>query len=326
MKLDSTKRILVTLALCLSCRASACEVLPLNFDQVVFVRTVAKEIAKFYGSNERIERKLRQSIAAREYWLDKKKVYGLNRISLSRLYYHSTPLIDDGFISRVKAPDIFKDLITGDLTQRPALLAAIEAMTGDILSQQLNTRDFVNYPDILNALNFGYRVLFADSLRRGTYKAEQRDYNPEWHLLSLITDPLVTWLATQKKNSVTHLKLFEAAKAIYGDPLTALGVIGFIFDAERMSITSRQYQAVLGSRLTSLFALQNIDTIGTNYHFWAYLNIAILAGGDIEFEHKFSYFWECFKQNDIPEYSTDYQALELGKSILKEVHKYFGKQ
>lgn len=96
---------------------------------------------------------------------------------------------------------------------------------------------------------------------------------------SILTDRfVVSLLQTKVKQSIDPWDLVKKATDLYnGDVLMALGVIGYTFDIERVSIRdhqgNRSKRLYLGSRVKPLFS--DGDVLGQNYHFWMYLNAAL---------------------------------------------------
>lgn len=99
-----------------------------------------------------------------------------------------------------------------------------------------------------------------------------------------ITDRFVKdMLQNPNKQSLEPWELIKRTTDLYdGDVLTALAVIGYTFDMERVSIVdmrisaeqrTRSKRLYLGSRMKPLFS--DGDALGQNYHFWMYVNAAI---------------------------------------------------
>lgn len=124
---------------------------------------------------------------------------------------------------------------------------------------------------------------------------------------------LIDWLLEQKPNSVSHIALFRKANDLYQDPFVSLAVIGELFDQERMVCPSRKTSCPLGNRMKSLFKNDQVDRVGYNYHFWAFLNIALVD--DVVSATLFTYGFESVYQKDSGDYSADQVGLEVGYNM-----------
>lgn len=128
-------------------------------------------------------------------------------------------------------------------------------------------------------------------------------------------NPLISWLLQQPKNSVYPGKLISTALDIYdGDIVLSLGVIGTIFDQERMVSHPRNRLAVLGSRMKPIFSGDR-NPMGSNYHFWSYLNMALKD--DVIRPKAFSFAYEMIYQGDTFEFAADGLGLKTGATLRK---------
>lgn len=130
-----------------------------------------------------------------------------------------------------------------------------------------------------------------------------------------LAGPLIDWLLDQKPRTVSQLALFRKATEFYGDPLIGLAVIGEIFDKEQQACPSRTESCPLGNRMVSPLKNDIKDLVGYNYHFWAYLNIALVD--DAVSATPFVYFGEYVIANDLADYSADKTALEVGHNMRR---------
>ena len=127
--------------------------------------------------------------------------------------------------------------------------------------------------------------------------------------------PLIAWLLQQPKSSVLPTTLVNIALDIYDDDIVlALGIIGTVFDQERMYSHPRNKLAVLGSKMKPLF-IGDRNPMGSNYHFWSYLNMALK--GDFIQPKAFSYAYEKVYQGDDFEFAADGLGLKTGTALRK---------
>lgn len=142
-------------------------------------------------------------------------------------------------------------------------------------------------------------------------------YDQERQLMDIDANSLIEWLLTMKRGSVTHYQLYAKAKEIYGDPLAALGVISHMFDQERMlyGYHGRKQYAVLGNKMKSFLPRDQIDSVGYNYHFWAYLNLALL--GDEKAASVFNQAFQWEKEKDLGDFSANYWGLFVGANAMR---------
>ncbi len=104
---------------------------------------------------------------------------------------------------------------------------------------------------------------------------------------------------------------------MYHDPFVALGVIGEMFDQERLYAGSRKTRCVLGNRMIPLFRDDRIDDVGYNYHFWAYLNISLT--GDATFSDVFMNWWLERRVGDSGDSSANTFGIHIGKAIYSKL-------
>jgi hypothetical protein len=84
-----------------------------------------------------------------------------------------------------------------------------------------------------------------------------------------IADPIVKWLLTKPKFSVSHIELLRhSTELLDGDVLTAVGVLGELFYQETLNVKNRKTQAILASKLKPLINGNLEFNVGHNYHFW----------------------------------------------------------
>lgn len=125
---------------------------------------------------------------------------------------------------------------------------------------------------------------------------------------------IVKWLIEQDPYSVSPLELLEKATELTGgDTLTALGILGQLFDSERHGPTQpRSHMAVLGSRVRPYFT-DGRKHIGANYHFWVYLNMTLAR--PTVWAHWFSRLYERYFQGDRYEDLVDQAGINSGNAI-----------
>jgi hypothetical protein len=132
---------------------------------------------------------------------------------------------------------------------------------------------------------------------------------------SFLAQPLVDWLLAQPPGSVAPWTLVKKGLEFYrGDLLTALGVIGDMFSGEvivpsLLDGVSRKHLP-LASRMKPLVSGSADDPVGHNYHFWAYLNLAIQGYGP-SLKAK-SFVYEKLWQRDDGDYQADHAGIEAG--------------
>lgn len=133
------------------------------------------------------------------------------------------------------------------------------------------------------------------------------------HRLRTATAPLIDWLFEQKNHSVAPYDLYLKAREIYKDPMIALAVIGDLFDTEVQFCHISRKHCVLGNRVQPFIKDNTGDPVGWNYHFWAYLNIA-LASSPIAAD-TLVIGYEKLYQGDHKDYLVDQAALRVGHNI-----------
>lgn len=131
-----------------------------------------------------------------------------------------------------------------------------------------------------------------------------------------LADPLVDWLIDQPARSVTHWALVKKGKEIYGDTITALGVIGEVFDEERMMCGNRNKRCVLGNRMKLLVPTQKTDLVGQNYHFWAH--VAMILREDASQEYIANYALEWLKDQDVIDYSANKVGILVSQKTVSK--------
>lgn len=151
-----------------------------------------------------------------------------------------------------------------------------------------------------------YSSAFSNSkdldLRRATHKA---------------ASPLVDWMLDQENHSISHVALLNKALQIYQNDLgIALGVIGEIFNSEREFAHPRKLKAIFANKLIPLFPDNNIDHVGTNYHFWTHVNLAV-SGED--FGAKLGNY--ALEGNDMVDFKANQLGLEVGKALIPKNNK-----
>lgn len=130
-------------------------------------------------------------------------------------------------------------------------------------------------------------------------------------------EPLIRWLLGQKMGSVTHWELFQKARSLYGDSFTAIGVIGEIFDEERMHCSSRKRACVLNNKLRPLYSsTEASDPVGYNYHFWSHLSMVLREGAVSQSIANYLLEWQ--KDSDTGDYSANRLGIE---SSMKTIGK-----
>lgn len=124
-------------------------------------------------------------------------------------------------------------------------------------------------------------------------------------------------LSIHDKESLNHWKLIQDAVAIYdGDVITALGVIGLIFDLERVSVKNRSKRLYLGSRIVPLLPGDRTDVLGDNYHFWMYLGAGLQGKGNAA--KRMSIAFEG-ATGDLRDTKADFAGINMGEAIRKAI-------
>ncbi len=146
--------------------------------------------------------------------------------------------------------------------------------------------------------------------------ALEQEYAMRFEVLS---QSFIRMLLQLPMNSMTPAELLRRTLTLYdGDLLTALGVMAHAFDKERMMtttndgiVTSRNRLSLLGSKVIPLY-LPTQNPIGLNYHFWAYLNMALQ--GSVASERIFNLAYESWAQ-DSDESTIDRLGMNVGSEI-----------
>ena len=246
----------------------------------------------------------------------------LERQNVSRQWYHSIPFTYI-YPEKTLPPKLISELKVEAGQDRASLGEAMLCFSGKPVEEFIDGVNIVDYPDVKALFQLAYLGCFGDIETRTLKEFDIGSLPyPENHTASLVSDPLVEWLAFQPNRSVSHIELFKKAVEIYKDPLVALGVIGLVFDQERKIVSNRKTDAILGAKMRPLIVNDLIDPIGYNYHFWAYLNIAILNQGEIFFESAFTYLFQKVKQNDEGDYQANMAGLSVGEAIIDKLEKY----
>jgi hypothetical protein len=206
----------------------------------------------------------------------------LTKLVEKNLVYHSMPLVEcSGYVP----------------SKTPFLYYLMEWQT---LSD--NEKRNLNEVDALSEIS---------SVPRQTIFKSESNYHACVHDKA---EPLVKWLLQQKPNSVSHWQVFKKAKELYGDSLTALGIIGELFDEERRSCTNRKRRCVLGNRLKPLFPSDQSDKVGHNYHFWAHISVVLQEDGISE--DLANYLLEWKKDNDAGDYSANNIGIKVSRKTI----------
>ena len=124
--------------------------------------------------------------------------------------------------------------------------------------------------------------------------------------------PLVLWLLEQNNFSVTPEMHFNKALEIYGDPMTALGVIAWITSGDALMV-NRGNSSVVTYKLERL--VEGDDVPGLQYHFWGYLTQGFI--GNKLRVGALAYIYEKLYQHDIEDWSIDALSLKTSTQIRK---------
>ena len=131
-----------------------------------------------------------------------------------------------------------------------------------------------------------------------------------------VSNPLTQFLLTKEPHSLTHKELLIKATEIYdGNVFLALGVIGSLFSREAENSKDRVKHAFLNNRLKPLLGTSSSDPVGQNYHYWGYLNNALL-GHHLQ-SNIASSVWEY---NDIEDRVSDKLGIDTGTYVLDNLN------
>ena len=134
--------------------------------------------------------------------------------------------------------------------------------------------------------------------------------------VNTLASPLFIWLAAQPKESVGHAQVFQKALEIYGDPITALGVIAWIPGIE-CAMGDRRKVALASSRLKPIL-FRASDHAGSIFHFWGYVVRGLLGEPDgismLRFRSK---VFEGIIQKDGQDVTTDMFGLRVAEKVSK---------
>jgi hypothetical protein len=139
--------------------------------------------------------------------------------------------------------------------------------------------------------------------------------------VSYLSDPLVEWLLAQPSQSVSPWALIKKGLSLYeGDLLTTLGVIGQLFSMESINSDGFPREHLpLTSRMQKLMPNDSQDLAGHNYHFWAYLNLALQGYGPALNSRSFVY--ESLYQHDTGDRTADLLGMRAGQMTRKLIHQ-----
>ena len=242
----------------------------------------------------------------------------LDRAIDYRLNLHSTFLIKNPYSSN-------GELLRALNQSNPALVQVTNyerAVRLETVSFSASGREIPVIPPKDITENPNLEEIIKNNRRMQTHWSQDRiNQNGQAFTVALkVSDPLVWWLLKQKKGQVEPYELVKKALEMYNnDFLTAMGVIGFIFEEERRNAFPRNKTAILGTRIKPLFCDLKDDPIGYNYHFWAYMNLALQGGGTAE--STFNYFFQKVYQKDLGDYWANKLGIELGKMALSHTSR-----
>ena len=129
--------------------------------------------------------------------------------------------------------------------------------------------------------------------------------------------PLIIWLLSKSKSSVSHWELISYATQVFdGDLLTALGVIGEMFWQETLHVSDRNKQAVLASKLRPIIYPASVNPVGDNYHFWQILTAAYVRGGTL-----LGRIYSPFDSRDPGHMLSNKLGLDVADEILKKIEQ-----
>ncbi len=138
--------------------------------------------------------------------------------------------------------------------------------------------------------------------------------NFELHSLQ-VASPMVRWLLSQKRRSVSAAQLFTAAEQIYHDPRLAIAVISYVLWLDNAAVNSRAVSAVLTSKLLP-FCPSDKDINGSLYHFWGYVRRG-MSGDESWRLSILSFGHEIIGQGDRSERTADTAGIAVGAATYQ---------
>ncbi len=212
----------------------------------------------------------------------------IRRQVYKRLRAHSIPLAMVG--NNVDLNEEGTDLWTG-----------IERSRTEAFQDKNNLKDLTIFDNSLDEITAKSNSLYFDDSEIEAFNISKTLRN---------ANPLINWLLSQPKGSVKLTSLLKRGLELYEDNLVVtIGIIGTLFDEERMMSHPRNKLAVLNSKMYPLWK-NDVDPYGSNYHFWAYLSMALK--GDRVAPGLFSFAYERVYQSDAGDYAADQLGLEMG--------------
>ena len=141
-----------------------------------------------------------------------------------------------------------------------------------------------------------------------------RDY-VDW--LSHVSTPLFLKVMGSPDDSISQAEFLKMALETYDDPLTALGVIGFLtsYDAEHTNL--RNEISLISRKIKSVLPVTT-DRGGNLYHYWVFLLRSIYFKGNA-FDNRLSWGFETIYQSDRDDRVSDILGMEAGTSALKSM-------
>ncbi|HMN67078.1 MAG TPA: hypothetical protein PKC28_00935 [Bdellovibrionales bacterium] len=136
-----------------------------------------------------------------------------------------------------------------------------------------------------------------------------------YYVHSPIGDPLTAAMLGHSRKSLSHWNTIQLSLASYkSDLLLALGVIGVLMEMDA-DAWPRKERSVLNSKVKDLFADDDIDPAGYNYHFYGHLNMTLQGFGAM------LRTTSAFEEADDPgDHAADLLGVDTGEYVLKNLN------